>query len=49
MYHYYKDLTNIVLIQAKLPHLWPEEEAWMDMYLDKVVAKGVIGVVLLGE
>ena len=42
-YHYFLDLTNAVPIQAKPPHLHPEEEAWLDVHLDKLVAKGVIG------
>ena len=42
-YHYYLDLTNTVPIQEKLPSLHPEEEAWLDVHLDKLVAKGVIG------
>ena len=36
-------------IWAKLPHLCPEEEAWLAIHLDKLVAKGVIGPILLGE
>ena len=27
----------------------PEEEAWLDVHLDKLVAKGVIGLILPGE
>ena len=48
-YHYYLDLTNIVHILAKVPHLWPKEKAWLDIHLDELVAKGVIGPILLGE
>ena len=48
-YHYRLDLTNAVPIQAKPPHLHPEEEAWLDVHLDKLVVKGVIGPVLPGE
>ena len=48
-YHYHLDLTNIVLIQAKLPHLHLDEGAWLDIHLDNLVAKGVIGPILPGE
>ena len=48
-YHYHLDLTNAVPIQAKTPCLRPEEEAWLDIHLDKLVAKGVIGPILPGE
>ena len=48
-YHYRLDLTNAVPIRVKLPHLRPEEEAWLDVHLDELVAKGVIGPILLGE
>ena len=40
---------NVVPIWAKPPHLHPEEEAWLDVHLDKLVAKGVIGPILPGE
>ena len=39
-YHYHLDLTNAVPIQAKLPHLHPEEEAWLDVHLDKTGGQG---------
>ena len=48
-YHYCLDLTNTVPIQAKPPHLCPEEEAWLNVHLDKLVAKGVIGPILPKE
>ena len=48
-YHYHLDLTNAAPIRAKPPHLCPEEEAWLDVHLDKLVAKGVIGPILPGE
>ena len=48
-YHYRLDLTNAVPIRAKLPRLHPEEEAWLDVHLDKLVVKGVIGPILPGE
>ena len=47
--HYHLDLTNAVPIRAKLPHLCPEKEAWLDVHLDELVAKGVIGSILPGE
>ena len=31
------------------PCLRPEEEAWLDVHLDELVAKGVIGPILPGE
>ena len=33
-------------IWPKPPRLNPEEEAWLDVYLDKLVAKGLIGPIL---
>ena len=48
-YHYCLDLTNAVPIWAKPPCLHPEEEAWLDIHLDELVAKGVIGPILPGE
>ena len=48
-YHYRLDLTNAVPIWAKPPHLRPEEEAWLDIHLDELVAKGVIGPIFPGE
>ena len=48
-YHYRLDLTNTVPIRAKPPHLCPEEETWLDVHLDELVAKGVIGPILPGE
>ena len=48
-YHYCLDLTNTVPIQVKPPHLRPEEEDWLDVHLDELVAKGVIGPILLGK
>ena len=48
-YHYHLDLTNAVPIWAKPPRLCPEEEAWLDVHLDELVAKGVIGPILPGE
>ena len=48
-YHYRLDLTNAMPIRAKPPCLRPEEEAWLDVHLDELVAKGVIGPILPGE
>ena len=48
-YHYHLDLTNVVLIRVKPPRLHPEEEAWLDVHLDELVAKGVIGLIFPGE
>ena len=48
-YHYHLDLNNTVPIRAKPPHLHPEEEAWLDVHPDEVVAKGVISLILPGE
>ena len=48
-YHYYLDFTNAMHIWVKLPHLRLEEEAWLDVHLDKLVAKEVIGSILPGE
>ena len=46
---YHLDLTNTVPIWANLLRLHPEEEAWLNIQLDKLVDKGVIGPILLGE
>ena len=48
-YDYHLDLTNAVPIRAKPPRLRLEEEAWLDVHLDELVAKGVIGSILPGE
>ena len=48
-YHYHLDLTNAMPIQVKPPRLRPEEEAWLDVHLNELVAKGVIGPILPGE
>ena len=48
-YHYHLDLTKTVPIWVKAPHLCPEEEAWLDIHLDELVAKGVIRPILPGE
>ena len=48
-YHYCLDLTNAMPIWVKLPRLCPEEEAWLDIHLGKLVTKGVIGPNFPGE
>ena len=48
-YHYHLDLTNAVPMWVKPPHLRPEEEAWLDVHLDELVAKGVISPILPGN
>ena len=48
-YHYYLNLNNTIPIWAKPPCLLPEEEAWLDVPLDELVTKGVIGPILPGE
>ena len=47
--YYCLDLANTVPIQAKPLHLWLEKEACLDFYLDELVAKGIIGLILLGK
>ena len=39
----------MVPIQVNLPSLHPKEEAWVDVHLDELVAKGVIDPILLGK
>ena len=48
-YHYRLDLTNAMAIWVKPSCLCLEEEAWLDVHLDELVAKGVIGPILPGE
>ena len=48
-YHYRLKLRNEVGIKARLMCLRPEEEAWLDVHLDKLVSKGVIGPILPDE
>ena len=48
-YHYRLDLTNAMPIWAKPSHLCPEEETWLDVHLDELVAKGMISPILPGE
>ena len=42
-YHYKLKLRNELGIKARPMRLRPEEEAWLDVHLDELVAKGVIG------
>ena len=48
-YHYHLKLKNEVGIKARPMRLRPEEEAWLDVHLDKLVSKGVIGLILPDE
>ena len=48
-YHYRLKLRNEVGIKARPMRLRPEEEAWLDVHLDELVSKGVIGPILPDE
>ena len=48
-YYYHLDLTNPVPIQAKLPYLQLEEEAWLNVQLDELVATGVTDPICPGR
>ena len=48
-HRYHLDLTNTVPIWVKLLCLHPEKEAWLDIHLDELVAKGVIGPFFQGS
>ena len=48
-YHYRLKLRNEVGIKACPMRLRPEEEAWLDVHLDELVSKGVIGPILPDE
>ena len=48
-YHYHLKLRNEVSIKARPMRLRPEEEAWLDVHLDELVSKGVIGPILPDE
>ena len=48
-YHYRLKLRNEVSIKARPMRLRPEEEAWLDVHLDELVSKGVIGPILPDE
>ena len=48
-YHYRLRLRNEVGIKVRPMRLRPEEEAWLDVHLDELVSKGVIGPIILDE
>ena len=48
-YHYRLKLKNEVGIKAHPMRLRPEEEAWLNVHLDELVSKGVIGPILPDE
>ncbi len=45
-YHYQLHLNNAIPIKAKPMWLRPQEEAWLDVHLDELLSKGVIGPIL---
>jgi hypothetical protein len=48
-YHYRLRLNNVTPVRAKPMRLRPQEEAWLDVHLDELLAKGVIGPILPHE
>ena len=42
-YHYQVKLQDATPIKAKPLRLRPEEEVWLDVHLDELTVKGVIG------
>ena len=48
-YLYRLKLNNEAPIRAKPMRLRPEEEAWLDVHLDALIAQGVIGPILPHE
>ena len=48
-YHYKLRLNNAIPIKARPMRLHPAEEAWLDVHLDELLAKGVIGPILPHE
>ena len=48
-YHYQLRLNNVTPVRAKPMRLRPQEEAWLDVHLDELIAKGVIGLILPHE
>ena len=48
-YHYKLTLQNEAPIHSKPIQLRPEEEAWLDLHLDELLAKGVITLILSHE
>ena len=48
-YHYRLKRRNKVGIKVRPMRLCPKEEAWLEVHLDKLVSKGVIGPILMDE
>ena len=48
-YHYRLRLNNLSPISSKPMRLKPHEEAWLDVHLDELLAKNVIGPILPHE
>ena len=48
-FHYKLCLNNAIPIKAKPMRLRPKEEAWLDVHLDELLSKGVIGPILPHE
>ena len=48
-YHYQLRLNNATPVKAKPMRFRPKEEAWLDVHLDELLAKGVIGPILPHE
>ena len=48
-YRYYLNLTNQTPIRSKPIRSKPREEAWLDAYLDELLAKGIITQILPHE
>ena len=48
-YHYRLRLNNATPVKAKPMRFRPKEEAWLDVHLDELLAKGVIGPILPHE
>ena len=48
-YHHCLKLRNEVGIKVHPMCLLPEEEAWLNIHLDELVSKGIIGPILLEE
>jgi hypothetical protein len=43
------EVNNLTPIESKPMKLGPEEEKWLDNYLDELLAKGVVGPILPHE
>ncbi len=48
-YRYELKLNNTIPIRAKPMRLWQAKEAWLDVHLDELLAKGVICPILPQE